>query len=204
MKIIFASSNLGKIHELQSMVSDLPIYLIPQSDFKVSAIAETGVTFIENALLKARHACQETKLPTIADDSGLVVEDLQGAPGIYSARYAGENATTEQNIKKLLAKLQNTRQENRSAYFYCALVMLRHADDPTPIICEGKWHGKILTSPRGNQGFGYDPVFYVPEKNCSAAELTSTIKNQLSHRGKALRLLVEKLHENTSANSTKS
>lgn len=191
MKIIFASNNQGKIDELQNLLSNSTIQIVPQSEYDVKEIAETGLTFVENAILKARHASQVTGFPAIADDSGLVVPSLQGAPGIYSARYAGEKATAKQNIEKLLQAL--TQQKEREAYFYCVLVFLKQADDPTPLICEGAWHGKILEKPQGEKGFGYDPIFYVPEKNCSSAELSIEIKNQISHRGQALRLLVEKL-----------
>lgn len=195
MKIVFASSNVGKIRELQSLLQPLAITLIPQSDLQIQDVRETGQTFIENALIKARHAATMTKLPTIADDSGLVVPALNGAPGIYSARYAGIDASATQNIAKLLSELKNVREQDRQAYFYCILVMLKTADDPCPIICEGKWHGKILTKIQGDGGFGYDPVFYVPEKNCSAAQLTLAEKNQLSHRGIALRCLMASLNK---------
>ncbi len=193
MKIVFASNNPGKIHELQALVKNLNLKIIPQSELNVTAIEETGLTFVENALLKARHACRETGLPAIADDSGLEVAALNGAPGIYSARYAGPNATAKNNIEKLLSILKNIPEERRQANFHCSLVYLSHTTDPTPLICEGTWHGRILNMPQGNHGFGYDPIFYVPDQHCSAAELDLEVKNRFSHRGQALRMLVEKL-----------
>lgn len=197
MKIVFASSNTGKIAELQQLVAPFQFEIIPQNTLGITDVAETACTFVENALLKARHAARLSHCAAIADDSGLVVQALQGAPGIFSARYAGANANAKNNIEKLLAEMKMISEAKRQAYFYCALVYLQHAEDPTPIICEGIWHGKILFAPQGEQGFGYDPIFYVPEKNCSAAELSLEIKNQISHRGKALKRLVEKLYERT-------
>ena len=154
---------------------------------------ETGLTFVENAILKARNAAQHTGLPAIADDSGLEVDALAGAPGIYSARYAGAGATDLENLEKLLDALADVPEENRSARFQCLMVYMRHADDPTPLICQGSWEGRILTAARGSNGFGYDPVFYVPTHNCASAELAADIKNSLSHRGQALRQLVAAL-----------
>lgn len=174
-------------------MKNLNLKIIPQSELNVTAIEETGLTFVENALLKARHACRETGLPAIADDSGLEVAALNGAPGIYSARYAGPNATAKNNIEKLLSILKNIPEERRQANFHCSLVYLSHTTDPTPLICEGTWHGRILNMPQGNHGFGYDPIFYVPDQHCSAAELDLEVKNRFSHRGQALRMLVEKL-----------
>lgn len=195
MKIVFASHNPGKIREMQSLLHACDITLVPQTELHVSDIPETGLSFVENAILKARHACAETGLPAIADDSGLSVDALDGAPGIYSARYAGPEARSKDNIEKLLAALQNIPDENRTASFHCVLVFMRHANNPTPLICHGTWQGRILAIPQGNEGFGYDPVFYDPVHQCSAAELSLSVKNQISHRGKALRLLMEKLHE---------
>lgn len=201
MKVVFASSNLGKIRELQALLNDFHLEIIPQSELGVKDIPETGLTFVENALIKARHACRETNLPAIADDSGLEVAALQGAPGIYSARYAGEPSNTKKNIQKLLQNLESVPEKDRIASFRCVLVYLAHAEDPAPLICQGTWHGVILKEPRGTQGFGYDPVFFDPERSICAAELELNIKNQISHRGKALRLLMthltEKLHEST-------
>lgn len=187
-KIVFASNNQGKIQELKYF---LPI--VGQKDLGVSDIAETGLTFVENALLKARHAAKITGLPAIADDSGLLVDYLNGAPGIYSARYAGEQANTQDNIKKLLTELNHVPQEKRSAHFYCVLVLMRHALDPTPLICEGIWEGFILEVPVGDSGFGYDPIFYDPQQQCSAAQMSLVLKNEISHRGKALKQLLSRI-----------
>lgn len=195
MKVVFASNNPGKVLELQALFNEAHLNwdVIPQSKFNVSDIAETGLTFVENALLKARHASRHTGLPAIADDSGLEVIALKGAPGIYSARYAGNNATANDNMAKLLDKLHSIPKENRQAAFQCALVYLRHPEDPTPIICQGTWHGFILDNPRGQDGFGYDPLFFDPKENCTAAELSLDIKNKISHRGKAFHALLEKI-----------
>jgi XTP/dITP diphosphohydrolase len=190
-KIVLATGNSGKVAELADKLSSLNIEVMSQSEFNVPEVAETGTTFIENAIIKARHAAKITGLPAIADDSGLEVTALGGAPGIYSARFAGDNATDSDNIDKLLAELGES--DNRTARFWCALVLMRHADDPTPIICQGVWQGEILDQRQGEQGFGYDPVFYSPEKKCSAAMLDKATKHALSHRGKALSLLLEQL-----------
>jgi XTP/dITP diphosphohydrolase len=195
MKIVFASNNLGKINELKTMLANTPIDLIPQSELSVPDIEENASTFIENALLKARNAARLTGLPAIADDSGLEVFSLAGKPGIYSKRYAGTDASDQDNIKKLLQALADFPDDKRHARFYAVLVLLTHETDPTPLICEGSWYGNILTKPQGKTGFGYDPIFYVPQEQCSAAELPLTKKNQLSHRGLALQLLMEKLPE---------
>ncbi|MBA2653668.1 MAG: RdgB/HAM1 family non-canonical purine NTP pyrophosphatase [Gammaproteobacteria bacterium] len=193
MKIIFASSNQGKIKEINALIRQSAIEVIPQVEMGVPDIAETGLTFIENALIKARNATELTKLPAMADDSGLVVPILNGEPGIFSARYAGEAGDHTKNITKLLTKLQDVPPEKRIAYFYCVIVMLRHKDDPCPIICEGIWHGSILMQPKGEKGFGYDPIFYVADYNCSAAELTMEVKNEISHRGQAMTDLIQQL-----------
>jgi XTP/dITP diphosphohydrolase len=199
MKIVLASSNKGKINEFQSILSPLDIELIPQSALGVSDADETGLTFVENAILKARHAATVTGLPALADDSGLAVAALHGAPGIYSARYAGKDSNAANNIQKLLAELHGIPADRRQAEFICVLAFVAHANDPVPLICEGKWIGRILEQPTGDKGFGYDPVFFVPSENKSAAELPPTIKNTISHRGKALQFLIkqlpEKLHE---------
>ncbi|OCG13888.1 non-canonical purine NTP pyrophosphatase, RdgB/HAM1 family [Gilliamella sp. App6-5] len=189
-KIVLATNNQGKVNELQKLLADAGFDIIAQSQFNVPDVEETGLTFIENAILKARHTAKLTGLPTIADDSGLAVDALGGQPGIYSARYAGENSDDKSNNKKLLKALQNTPKEKRTAYFYCALVFMRHENDPTPIICLGKWHGFILNEEQGEGGFGYDPLFYVPELGCSAAQLTKEQKSQISHRGQALKQLI--------------
>jgi len=191
--LVLASNNAGKVREFNTLLSDLGFEVFPQSHFNIASVEETGLTFVENAILKARAACQATHLPALADDSGIEIDALNGAPGIYSARFAGDNATDEQNNLLLLEKLKETPDEKRTARYQCILVYMRHDLDPTPLICQGSWEGRILFEPRGNNGFGYDPLFYVPEYNCSSAELSPEIKNTLSHRGKALRLLHEQL-----------
>jgi len=192
-KIVLATGNQGKIKELANMLQDLNITVIPQSNFNVTEVAETGTTFVENAIIKARHAAKITGLPAIADDSGLAVDYLQGAPGIYSARFAGENANDEDNITKLLTELKDVPAAQRSARFLCVLVFMRHEEDPTPIICQGEWQGIITKARSGEQGFGYDPIFYVEQQQMTSAQLPRDIKNQLSHRGKALIQLKEQL-----------
>lgn len=184
---------MGKIQELQFLLSDFHIEIIPQAELNVCDADETALTFVENALIKARHACMTTHMPAIADDSGLVVPALHGAPGIFSARFAGEKASSQDNIQKLLCELAGTI--NRTAYFHCVLVFLSHAEDPIPLICHGTWQGEILSQPIGENGFGYDPIFFDPLQKCSAAQLSLTAKNHISHRGKALKLLIEKLPE---------
>ena len=191
--LVLASSNPGKVREINQMLAGLSLSVVPQSDFKVIDAEETGLTFIENALLKARNATRHTGLPAIADDSGIEVDYLNGAPGIYSARYAGKNASDEQNLRKLLDDLVGIPEAERTARFQCLMVYLRHEFDPTPIICQGTWEGRLLLEPRGANGFGYDPIFFVPTHNCSSAELPPEVKNKLSHRGQALRLLVAAL-----------
>jgi len=191
--LVLASNNQGKVREFNTLLSDLGFEVIPQGHFNIPSVEETGLTFVENAILKARAACQATNLPALADDSGIEIDALNGAPGIYSARFAGENATDEQNNQLLLEKLKEVPIEQRTARYQCILVYMRHALDPTPLICQGTWEGSILFESKGNHGFGYDPLFYVPEYNCSSAELFPEIKNTLSHRGLALRLLHDKL-----------
>ncbi len=191
--IVLASSNPGKVREINQLLADLDLRVKPQGDFGVPDVAETGLTFVENAILKARHAASHTGLPAIADDSGLEVDALNGAPGIYSARYAGPGASDADNLHKLLDALGEVPEAERSARFQCLLVYLRHADDPTPVICQGTWEGRILFAPVGENGFGYDPVFQVPTHGCSSAELDPEVKNALSHRGQALRRLVTAL-----------
>lgn len=185
-KIVLASNNLGKIREIQELLSSTGIEVIPQAELNVNEVPENSPTFIENALIKARHAASLTEKPTLADDSGLVVPALNGEPGIYSARYAGEKGSFEKCIEKLLFKLKNKHGQERQAFFYCVLVFLRHPYDPCPIVCEGTWAGTILYSPQGTSGFGYDPIFYDPNQQCSAAELPLEIKNKISHRGEAM------------------
>ncbi|CAH7079857.1 dITP/XTP pyrophosphatase [Vibrio chagasii] len=194
-KIVLATGNQGKVREMAGILSEFGFDVVAQSEFNVSEVAETGTTFIENAIIKARHAAKETGLPAIADDSGLEVDFLKGAPGIYSARYSGESATDKQNIEKLLDAMQGVEVAKRTARFHCVLVLMRHENDPTPLVCHGKWEGQILTEEHGENGFGYDPVFFVPEENCASAELDPSRKKQLSHRGKALASLFKALKE---------
>lgn len=187
-KVVLATGNQGKVKELSAMLNQYDIEVLPQSDFKVPEVAETGTTFVENAIIKARHAAKISGLPAIADDSGLEVDALNGAPGVYSARYAGANADDQKNIDHLLAALGE--QTERSARFWCVLVYMRHADDPTPIICQASWEGEITTTQQGREGFGYDPIFKVQGLDCTSAELTKEEKNAISHRGQALKQLV--------------
>lgn len=194
-KIVLATNNQGKVNELQNLLSQAGFNIVAQSEYQVPDADETGLTFIENAILKARHTAQLTGLPAIADDSGLVVAALDGAPGIYSARYSGEHATDKNNNQKLLTALADVPDNQRQAYFYCALVYMRHANDPTPIICCGKWHGIILHQEHGQGGFGYDPLFFVPELGASAAALTREHKSEISHRGQALKQLLVSLKQ---------
>ena len=189
-KIVLASNNKGKVREFGEMLSPLNMEIVPQANFNIEDADETGLTFVENAIIKARHASAIAKLPAIADDSGLEVDALNGAPGIYSARYSGEGATDEKNLLKLLEALKDVAAEKRSARFQCVLVYMRHAADPTPLIFQGTWEGMISTEPHGENGFGYDPVFYVPTHDCSSAELSAEVKNSLSHRGQALKKLL--------------
>lgn len=190
-QIVLATGNQGKLREFAQLLAPLNIDLVTQSEMGVSEVAETGLSFVENAILKARNACAQTGLPAIADDSGLEVDALLGAPGIYSSRYAGENASDADNIDALLTALQDVSETERQARFQCVLVFMRHADDPTPLICQGTWHGQILSAPAGDGGFGYDPVFFVAETDCSAAELSAQQKHAISHRGQAMRRFIE-------------
>jgi len=192
-RIVLASNNAGKVREIGQLLAGHEIEVLPQSSFDIPEAEETGLTFVENAILKARNACAHSGLPAIADDSGLEVDALGGEPGIYSARYAGPDATDADNNALLMERLADVPDEQRTARFQCLMVYLRHEKDPTPIICQGTWEGRILRAPQGENGFGYDPVFFVPEKGCSAAELPAEVKNALSHRGQALRCLVERL-----------
>jgi XTP/dITP diphosphohydrolase len=191
--VVLASGNAGKLREINQLLAGVELRALPQSQFNVPAVDETGLSFIENAILKARHAARHARLPAIADDSGIEVDALRGAPGIYSARYAGAGASDAQNLQKLLAELSSVGTEDRGARFQCVMVYLRHENDPTPIVAQGTWEGRILAAPRGENGFGYDPVFYVPTHECSSAELPPEIKNTLSHRGQALRALIAAL-----------
>ena len=192
-KIVLASNNPGKAREISQLLAGLDMHVVPQSDFNVEEVEETGLTFVENAILKARNAALHTGLPAIADDSGIEVDALNGAPGIYSARFAGQGASDEDNLQKLIRDLTTIENAPRTARFQCLMVYMRHADDPTPLICQGTWEGEIIDTPRGENGFGYDPVFFVPAEQCTAAELASERKNSLSHRGQALNCLLDKL-----------
>ena len=195
MDLVLASGNAGKLAELQQLLDGGRHRLRAQSEFDVEDVEETGLTFIENALLKARHAARKTGLPALADDSGLCVDALGGAPGLYSARYGGVHGDAARNIERLLHELEGVPDAARTARFHCALVVLRHAEDPQPIIAEGSWAGRILQAPRGTGGFGYDPVFLDPENGRTAAELEPAIKNTISHRGRALAALRQRLDE---------
>lgn len=193
MKLVIASGNAGKLAEFKHLFADIGIQCIAQGELGVGDIEEKGLSFVENALLKARHAASVTGLPALADDSGLCVDALGGAPGLYSARYGGVHGDAARNIEKLLGELAGVPEARRSARFHCALVLLRHPDDPQPLIAEGSWEGRILDAPHGVGGFGYDPVFHDPEHGCSAAELDPAIKNRISHRGQALTVLQQRL-----------
>lgn len=192
-KIVLASGNAGKLREFQQLLSGCGFDVVPQSDFNIDNAEETGTTFVENAIIKARHACQQTGLPAIADDSGIEVDALNGHPGVYSARYAREGASDQENNQKLLHELTGIPAEKRTARYHAVLAYMRHADDPTPILCHGTWEGIILTEPRGQGGFGYDPLFFVPTHNCASAELDKAEKNRISHRGKAMQELLQKI-----------
>ncbi|WP_345828903.1 XTP/dITP diphosphatase [Erwinia sp. HDF1-3R] len=192
-KVVLATGNVGKVRELADLLAEFGLDIVAQTDLGVTSAEETGLTFIENAILKARHASAVTGLPAIADDSGLAVDALSGAPGIYSARYAGENASDAQNLQKLLTALENVADGDRQAQFHCVLVYLRHAEDPTPLVFHGSWQGEITRQPAGEGGFGYDPIFYVPAAGKTAAELSRDEKRAVSHRGKALTLLLDAL-----------
>ncbi|MGS0629273.1 MULTISPECIES: XTP/dITP diphosphatase [Photorhabdus] len=192
-KVVLATGNPGKVRELAQLLADFGLDIVAQTELNVDSAEETGLTFIENAILKARHAAQVTGLPAIADDSGLSVDILGGAPGIYSARYAGENASDQQNLEKLLDTMKDVPDDQRQAQFNCVLVYIRHAQDPTPLVFHGRWPGIIARKPTGNGGFGYDPIFYIPELGCTAAELTGEQKNAVSHRGQALKMMLDTL-----------
>ena len=194
-QIVIATGNAGKLKEFNQLLKGLGFSAVAQSEFAVPEADETGLTFVENAILKARNAARHTGLPAIADDSGLEVDALKGAPGIYSSRFAGADANDSDNNQKLLQELDGLSDAERSARFQCVLVFMRHADDPTPIICQGSWEGRILTQPSGENGFGYDPLFWVPEQQCSSAELTPQVKNLISHRGQAMGMLLERLEK---------
>lgn len=188
--VVLASNNAGKVREINELLVGTEITVVPQSQYAVPEAEETGSTFIENAILKARNAAAHTQLAAIADDSGIEVDVLHGAPGVRSARYAGVGAGDDANLRKLLVDLDGVPETKRTARFQCVMVYLRHADDPTPIVAQGTWEGRILAAPAGTNGFGYDPIFFVPTHGCSSAELLPDVKNRLSHRGQALRQLL--------------
>lgn len=192
-QILIASSNKGKLREFSSMLNALHIEVVSQADLGIGDAVEDGQSFIENAIKKARHACKQSGLSAIADDSGLSVPALNGQPGIHSARFSGEHGNDTANNAKLLAEMQDLAGDKRLAHFHCVLVYMRDAEDPTPLVCHGQWQGRILNTPAGNEGFGYDPLFFVDSENCTAAELSRDKKSQLSHRGQALRELLIKL-----------
>ena len=194
-RLVIVSNNKGKIAELTDLLGPLGLTPVAQGELGVGEAEEPAVTFVENAILKARHAARITGLPALADDSGLAVDALGGAPGVRSARYAGDTASDADNVRALLDALKDVPEARRTAQFHCVLVYLRHADDPTPVICHGRWPGSILPEPRGEGGFGYDPVFLVPETGTSAAELPRAEKGRISHRGRALVLLLDQLRE---------
>jgi XTP/dITP diphosphohydrolase len=196
--IVLATGNKGKVKELAELLADQQINVKPQSEFNVPDVEETGTTFVENAIIKARHTSKITGLPAIADDSGLEVDALNGAPGVYSARYAGEGATDQDNNNKLITAMKNVEEQQRTARFHCVLVYMKHENDPTPIICHGKWEGSIITTPQGEQGFGYDPLFWQEQLKMTSAQLPRDIKNNLSHRGQALKLLTLELEKELS------
>ena len=185
-EIVLASGNRGKLAELAAVLATCDVSVRPQADFDVPEADEDGLTFVENALKKARNAARYCNRPALADDSGIAVDALSGAPGIHSARYAGAGASDAQNLAKLLQDMADVPDAERQCRFICVIAFLRHADDPTPIICQGEWAGAVLRAPRGHAGFGYDPVFHVPDRDCTAAELEPAVKNSISHRGRAL------------------
>lgn len=193
MKIVLASDNPGKIREINALFDSLPIEIIPQNQLNISAAEETGLTFIENALLKARKGAKYSQLPCFGEDSGLCVDKLEGAPGIYSARYAGIDVEAHAHTHKLLKALESLEPKDRQAHYSCTMVLVQHENDPEPFICQAQWHGEILTQPRGTQGFGYDAIFFIPTLNCTAAELSLEQKNTISHRAQALALLIAHL-----------
>lgn len=191
--VVLATHNMGKVGEIEPLLQCLNMRVVLQSKMNVSLVEESGFTFLENAIIKARNASKQTGLPAIADDSGLIVNSLNGLPGIYSARFAGENATDHENLDKLISLIGPLTDKERKAHFVCSMVYLRHESDPMPLIAEGVWEGQLSPNPKGTQGFGYDPIFYVPSQQCTAAELSAEMKNKLSHRGIALKKLVRQL-----------
>ena len=196
LEIVLASKNEGKLVEIQDLLKSLEIRFIPQSEFDISSIEETGTTFVENAIIKARHAAKYSDLPALADDSGLTITALNSAPGVFSSRYAGDNATDTDRIQKILKELESVDNLDRSASFHCILALMESKTDPAPLICHGVWKGEITNEPKGERGFGYDSIFYIPSRRCTAAELDLKEKNAISHRGQALQNLVTTLIDN--------
>lgn len=194
-RIVLASGNAGKIRELTELLGPIGLEVVPQSHWQVEECEETGLTFVENAILKARNAARHTGLPALADDSGIEVDHLQGQPGIYSARYSGPDGNDQKNNEKLLAALHSVPQAQRTARFRCVMAFLDHAEDPSPILTEGSWEGLVASKSAGSRGFGYDSVFFLPEFGCTSAELPDAEKNRLSHRGQAVRGMVERLRQ---------
>ena len=196
-KIVLASGNAGKVREINKLFAGCGIEVVPQSEFNVPEVPETGTTFVENAIIKARHAAQCTGLPAISDDSGIEVDALNARPGVYSARYAGEGASDLDNNNKMLSELEGVSDAERTARYWCILAFMRHENDPVPIITQASWEGRILEAPRGDGGFGYDPIFYVPTHDCSGGELALEEKNKISHRALALQAMLEefKVHK---------
>jgi len=192
-KIVLASGNLDKVREINALLSNTSYEIVPQSKFNVVEADETGTTFLENALIKARNAAQHTKYPVIADDSGIEVDALNGKPGIFSSRYAGSNASDRDNLNKLIKNIKGLDPKDCHARFICSMVFLENMNEKDPIVVEGVWEGYVVANPRGKNGFGYDPIFYIPSLSCTSAELSDDKKNELSHRGQALRLLIKKI-----------
>jgi len=196
-RVVLATGNPGKLREFRALVEaqGMPLAIVGQADCFAGEADETGLAFVENALIKARHACELTRLPAIADDSGLIVDALDGEPGIHSARYAGDMASDQANIDLLLAELAASGLDRSPARYHCTLILLRHAEDPDPLIAQARWEGEVRCDAQGTDGFGYDPVFWLPERNCTVAELTPIEKNRLGHRGRAMRMLLDMLRQ---------
>ena len=194
-KIVLASGTAGKVREINRLFADSGIEIVPQSDFDVPDVAETGTTFVENAIIKARHAAQCTGLPAISDDSGIEVDALDARPGVFSARYAGDGASDEDNNNRMLEELQGVPEAERTARYQCLIVFMRSHSDPVPIITQGSWEGRILEAPQGDGGFGYDPIFFVPSHGCSGGELPLEVKNTISHRAIALKAMLAELRK---------
>ena len=191
--VILASGNPGKLREFSELLSDLNINVVQQSEYRISSAEETGLTFVENALIKARHAAKFSGLPAMADDSGIAVDALNGEPGIYSARYAGQGASDLDNLNKLIHAVSQLPDDERTARYHCVIAYMQHEEDPMPLIACGSWGGRLIEEPRGDGGFGYDPIFYLDDYQCTAAELDPADKNRMSHRGQALRGLLSQL-----------